>query len=330
MRGWQTVVLWSIYAMAWAQPALPTISVEVEGVAALTQPRERALREAERHALIQAVETACGVQIAGLEVGRDGELHQVARMAFAQGIVVRWQRVGEPRLANDCVYVRIRAEVVPLAQLRTPDDWSAIWRALGHPPLTLHYQHLGEPMLETPTRDVLQTLLNRALQPIGVHLSPASNPRAWRLVAEVRLQPLKRWGDPDAPYNTGDLFASWRVQMQLRLKPPAGVSLLPLHSPDTPHEPLLLAGEAQAISHLSDMDAIQRALRQILTHDGSHQWQQRLSRWWANALLYGTFSEPPTTVPKKEVATHETTQRANRQSQPAARARRGTARATRR
>ncbi|MDW8051739.1 MAG: hypothetical protein RMJ83_04565 [Armatimonadota bacterium] len=320
MRAWGLLGLLLSGVWAFGQPTLQTITVEAEGVAAARAPREQAIREAERDALLQAVETACGVQLAGLEIGRDWALQQSARMAFAQGVVLRWTRLDTPREANGCIYVRVRAEVAPLAQLRTPEDWSAVWRTLGHPPLTLHWQGTDELALDTPTREALHRLLSDALRPMGVQLSRASVPNAWKLIAEVRLLPLKRWNDPNAPYGTGDLFASWRVHLSLRLKPPAGVRLAPLNSEDAPSEVLLLQGEAQAVSYLSDIDAIQRALRQILERSATCEWQQTLSRLWVNALLYGT---PPTTLkPAQPTSTEVKTNATNHQrtrSQSAAR-----------
>ncbi|MDW8106075.1 MAG: hypothetical protein RMK45_01205 [Armatimonadota bacterium] len=321
MRAWGLIGLLLTGAWAFGQPTLHTITVEAEGVAAARAPREQAVREAERNALLQAVETACGVQLAGLEIGRDWTLQQSARMAFAQGIVLRWTRLGTPREANGCVYVRVRAEVAPLAQFRTPDDWSAVWRTLGHPPLMLHWQGTNERALDTPAREALHELLSNALRSMGVQLSRASVPNAWKLIAEVRLLPLKRWDDPNAPYGTGDLFASWRVHLSVRLKPPAGVRLAPLSAEDIPSEPLLLQGEAQAVSYLSDADAVQRALRQILERNATSEWQQTLSRLWVNALLYSPPSPPakPTQSTPKEAKTNATQTQRTR-SQPAARA----------
>jgi hypothetical protein len=119
----QLLALMLLFTIVGFAAAEEPLVVEAEGVAEWKPPYEQATREAVRDALRQAIEQACGVRLARLEVGRDGALEQSAQLAFAQGIALRWQMLGEPRRQNGCVYVRVRAEVVPLESLQTPADW---------------------------------------------------------------------------------------------------------------------------------------------------------------------------------------------------------------
>lgn len=313
------LALCTVPSIAQPQP----IVVEAEGVAELGASREQAIRAAQRHALIQAVETACGVRVAGLEVGRDGALQLAARLTFAQGVVQRWTPLGEPQIADGRVSVRIRAEVLPTSELTTAADWREVWRTVGHPPIGLHLQFAGEWGLETPTRNALQRLLQESLSAMGVTLSAHAPANAWRLVAETHFTPLKRWNDSDAPYDTGDLFASWRVRLTLSLMPPAHAPRTPLSSDTTPLT--LLQGEAIGVSHTSDADAVGRALRKILEQSQADAWRTQVAQAWVNYLLYAAQPTPqPHTKEVKENATNTTAR-----SQPAARKPRP-ARATRR
>ncbi|MCS7190470.1 MAG: hypothetical protein NZ843_02570 [Fimbriimonadales bacterium] len=292
-----------------AQP----ITVEAEGVAELGASREEAIRVAQRHALMQAVETACGVRLAGLEVGRDGELQLAARLAFAQGVVLRWTMLGAPQIEQGSVRVRVRAEVLPTAQLTTAADWREVWRTVGHPPIGLHWQFSGDLALETPTRERLHALLQESLQAMGVRLLERAPASAWRLVAEVRLVPRKRWDDTDAPYDTGDLFASWQVHLTLTLMPPAGAPRPPL-DPTHPHT-MLLRGEATGVSCLSDADAVAHALQKLFAQHDTDAWRTQIAQAWVNYLLY---TAQPTIPPHPKEVRKNATNTAAR-SQPAAR-----------
>ncbi len=292
-----------LFTPAATQPSLQPIVVEAEGMAELGASREQAIRVAQRHALIQAVETACGVRVAGLEVGRDGELQLAARLAFAQGIVQRWTPLGEPSIAEGRVRVRIRAEVLPTVELTTAADWREVWRTVGHPPLGLHLQFTGNLELEMPTRDALQRLLQESLSAMGAQLSETASANGWRLVAETRLTPLKRWTDADAPYDTGDLFASWRVSLTLSLMPPAHAPRAPLNAAATPLT--LLQGEATGVSYTSDADAVRRALQKTLTQHDADAWRTKIAQAWVNYLLYAAQPTPqPTTKEVKKNATN--------------------------
>ena len=102
---------WILLVVACVATAHEPLVVEAEGVAEWKPPYEQAIREATRDALRQAVEQACGVRLARLEVGRDGVLEQSAQLAVAQGIALRWQRLGEPRrdrLIEKALALRLR------------------------------------------------------------------------------------------------------------------------------------------------------------------------------------------------------------------------------
>lgn len=242
------------------------------------------------------------MRVAGLEVGRDGALQLAARLAFAQGIVLRWTPTEPPRIGDGRVVVRLRAEVVPVSQSTTPADWREVWRTVGHPPIGLHLQFAGDPVLRTPTQHALQTLLQQSLSEMGVQLRETAPANSWQLVAEVRVQPRKRWDDPDAPYGTGDLFASWKVSLTLALKPPAGTLPAPL-SP-TPAPLTLLQGEATGVSSVGDADAVQRALKQILQRTPPDTWRVPIAHQWVNHLLYGVSTDP-VSQPKTKEARNE-------------------------
>jgi len=290
---------------------LETIVVEAEGVAELRSPREQAIRGATRSALQQAVESACGVRLARFEVGRDGELRREAQLAFAQGIVLRWQRLGEPRIADGCVFVRVQAEVAPLDQLQTPADWREVWQTVGHPPLALHIRYLGEPAMETHTRSALKAALLESLREMGVRLSPHVNADGWQLIAEIQVEPLKRWGDPDAPYGLGDLFASWQARLLLQVAPPSKTRLdgrntiasnggrgsrqaeiggrgsaEPITDGRSAVAPLvlLLRRDAKAVSLTSDQEAVQRAVRKAALEPHA-DWRITLATLWLDQIL---------------------------------------------
>jgi hypothetical protein len=135
-----------------------------------------------------------------LEIGRDGALEQSAQLAFAQGIALRWQMLGEPRRQNGCVYVRVRAEVVPLESLQTPADWREVWQTVGHPPLRLTLRYTGELALEGHARQSLHAALRHLLSEMGVRPSDPTGKNHWQLIAELELEPITRWGDANAPY----------------------------------------------------------------------------------------------------------------------------------
>ncbi|MCS7066272.1 MAG: hypothetical protein NZL85_08375, partial [Fimbriimonadales bacterium] len=83
MRFGRSGTLWMIAflagcAFAQGEMRLATIAVEAEGAALWRKPHEQAVREATRNALQQAIESACGVRLVRLEVGRDGELQSEA------------------------------------------------------------------------------------------------------------------------------------------------------------------------------------------------------------------------------------------------------------
>jgi len=247
--------------------------VEAEGVAEWKPPYEQAIREATRDALRQAVEQACGVRLARLEVGRDGVLEQSAQLAFAQGIALRWQMLGEPRRQNGCVYVRVRAEVVPLDRLRTPADWREVWQAVGHPPVRLVVRYTGEVTLERTACQSLQATLRQSLSEMGVRLSDTNDKNHWQLIVELELEPITRWGDASAPYGLGDQFASWQARVQL-------LALAPNR-----REPVLLTQRtAKGVSLVSDADAAQRAIRAALTQPDAH-WRTTLATLWVEQIL---------------------------------------------
>jgi hypothetical protein len=247
--------------------------VEAEGVAEWKPPYEQAIREATRDALRQAVEQACGVRLARLEVGRDGVLEQSAQLAFAQGIALRWQVLGEPRRQNGCVYVRVRAEVVPLESLQTPADWREVWQTVGHPPLRLTLRYTGELALEGHARQSLHAALRQLLSEMGVRPSDPTGKNHWQLIAELELEPITRWGDANAPYALGDQFASWQARVQL----------LAL-APNSREPVLLMQRTAKAVSLISDADAARRAIYAALTQPDAH-WRTTLAALWVEQIL---------------------------------------------
>ncbi len=270
---------------------LQPVVVEAEGVAEWRKPYEQAVREATRNALLQAIESACGVRLARFEQGRDGALQHSAQIAFVQGIALRWQPLGEPRVADGCVRLRVRAEIVPVSQLQTADDWREVWQTVGHPPLTVQIRYAGEPAFETVARRALQATLTGELNAMGVRplqsQRDASASKHWQLIAELSVEPLKRWGDTDAPYALGDLFASWKVRIRLQALAPGE------------RTPALLAQrEASAVSFSSDREAIHRAIRKAVTEPDSN-WRITLANLWVDHLLDRVASSGKPTV--KEV-----------------------------
>jgi hypothetical protein len=267
------MLLWWVFAFAQDGTRLNPITVEAEGVAPWQGAREIAIREATRNALQQAIESACGVRLARFEVGRDGVLQREAQLAFAQGIVLRWQRLGEPRIANGCLYMRVRAEVVPVDQLQIAADWREVWQTVGHPPLTLNLRYLGEPAVEPHARSALKTALLEALREMGVRLSTQADANCWQLIAEIQADPIKRWGDADAPYGLGHLFASWHARLTLQVAPPKSRSTV-----------LLIQREAKAISYTSDREAVARAVRKAVMEPDTH-WRITLATLWIDQIL---------------------------------------------
>ena len=291
---------WILLVVACVATAHEPLVVEAEGVAEWKPPYEQAIREATRDALRQAVEQACGVRLARLEVGRDGVLEQSAQLAFAQGIALRWQMLGEPRRQNGCVYVRVRAEVMPLERLQTPADWREVWQTVGHPPVRLVVRYTGEIALEGRARQSLQAALRQSLGEMGVRPTEQADPGAWQLIAELELEPITRWGDASAPYGLGDQFASWQARLQLLA-----------HAPNSRKPVLLTQRTAKGVSLVSDADAAQRAIRAVLTQPDAH-WRTTLATLWVEQIL----NRPDETLKnnsiqpqsaKKEVANHAKT-----------------------
>ncbi len=278
---------------------LQPVAVEAEGVAEWRKPYEQAVREAIRDALLQAIESACGVRLARFEQGRDGVLQRSAQIAFVQGIVLRWQPLSEPRVADGCVRLRVRAEIVPVSQLQTADDWREVWQTVGHPPLNVQIRYAGEPAFEAVARRALQAMLTGELNAMGVRplqsqmlhgggvaldRAWAGRPGHWQLIADLSVEPLKRWGDTDAPYALGDLFASWKVRLRLQALAPGE------------RTPTLLAQrEASAISFTSDREAIHRAIRKAVTEPDSN-WRTNLATLWIDQLLDRVASSSKPTV----------------------------------
>ncbi len=253
---------------------LQPLEVEAEGVAAWRKPYERSQQEATRNALMQAIEQACGVQLARFEMGRNGALEQSAQIAFVQGIVLRWQQSGASRIANGCLYVRVRAEVVPINQLNTQDDWREMWQTVGHPPLGIIVRFAGAPEVQSLAQRTLQTVLLDALHEMGLHPKTQTDARCWQLVAELQVQPCKRWGDADAPYGLGHLFASWQAQLTLKIIPPTGEKTARL----------LCQRDAIAISLTGDGEAVQRAVRKVVMEPDA-DWRITLSTLWLHHLM---------------------------------------------
>jgi hypothetical protein len=277
-------------AFTQAVARLQPLIVEAEGVAAWRKPYDRAQQEATRNALMQAIEQACGVRLARLELGRNGSLTHSAQIAFAQGIVLRWQRSGAARVANGCLYVRVRAEVVPINQLNTPDDWREVWQTIGHPPLSLTVRSTGEAGLQSSAQHTLQTALLDALHEMGIHPRTQTDARCWQLIAELQVQPCKRWGDADAPYGLGDLFASWQAQLTLKIIPPTGEKIARL----------LCQREAIAVSLTGDQEAVQRAIRKVVMEPDA-DWRLALSTLWLHQMM-GIPNSPDGATPSKPEA----------------------------
>ena len=249
------------------------VAVEAEGVAEWKKPYEQATRQAIRDALQQAIEQACGVRLARMEIGRDGMLEQSAQLAFEQGVVLNWQMLCAPRQQNGCVYVRVRAEVMPLSALQTPADWREVWQTVGHPPLRWTLRYTGELEMEPSARQTIQSLARQLLAEMGVRLSTQPDKSQWQLIAELEVSPITRWGDANAPYALGDQFASWQARLQL-------MALAPDRK-----EPVLLAQRtARAVSLVSDTDAVHRAIRHALTQPDAN-WRITLATLWVEHLL---------------------------------------------
>ncbi len=253
---------------------LEPVVVEAEGVAAWHKPYERAQQEAKRNALMQAIEQACGVQLARFELGRNGALAHSAHIAFAQGIVLRWQQLGATRLANGCLYVKVRAEVVPLSQLNSPNDWREVWQTIGHPPLGITVRFAGAPEVQSLAQHALQTALLDALHEMGIHPRMQADAHCWQLVAALQMQPRKRWGDVDAPYGLGNLFASWQAQLTLQIIPPTADKTARL----------LCQRESIGVSLTSDGDAVQRAIRKVVMEPHA-DWRITLATLWLHHLM---------------------------------------------
>ncbi len=253
---------------------LEPVVVEAEGVAAWHKPYERAQQEATHNALMQAIEQACGVQLARFELGRNGSLEHTAQVAFAQGIVLRWQQLGATRLANGCLYVKVRAEVVPLSQLNSPNDWREVWQTIGHPPLGITVRFAGAPEVQSLAQHALQTALLDALHEMGIHPRTQADAHCWQLVAALQMQPRKRWGDVDAPYGLGNLFASWQAQLTLQIIPPTADKTARL----------LCQRESIGVSLTSDGDAVQRAIRKVVMEPHA-DWRITLATLWLHHLM---------------------------------------------
>ena len=253
---------------------LEPVVVEVEGVAAWRKPYERAQHEAIHNALMQAIEQACGVRLARFELGRNGSLEHTAQVAFAQGVVLRWQRLGATRLANGCLYVKVRAEVVPLSQLNNPNDWREVWQTIGHPPLGITVRFAGATEVQSLAQHALQTALLDALHEMGIHPRTQADAHCWQLVAALQMQPRKRWGDADAPYGLGDLFASWHAQLTLQIIPPTADKTARL----------LCQRESIGVSLTSDGDAVQRAIRKVVMEPHA-DWRITLATLWLHHLM---------------------------------------------
>jgi hypothetical protein len=150
--------------------------VEAEGVAAWRKPYERAQQEAIHNALMQAIEQACGVRLARLELGRNGSLTTQRKSPSRRASCCAGSGWEPLVVANGCLYVKVRAEVVPISQLNTPDDWREVWQTIGHPPLGMTVRSTGEPGLQSSAQHTLQTVLARRAARNG-HPSPNANRR---------------------------------------------------------------------------------------------------------------------------------------------------------
>jgi hypothetical protein len=107
---------------------------------------------------------------------------------------------------------------------------------------------------------------------MGVHPQMRPGAPRWQLIAELCVQPCKRWGDADAPYGLGDLFASWQAQWTLKVVPPAGETQL------------LCQREAVAVSLTSDKAAVQRAIRKVVMEPDA-DWRITLATLWLHHLM---------------------------------------------
>lgn len=261
---------------------LPTVMVETEGVAEIGTVREKAIQQAIRDAQMRAIEQVCGVRLVGVDVGRDLQLKQSGRLAYAQGIVLKWERAGEPKFENRLVRVPVRAWVVPFSSIRSESDWREVWQTIGHPPLSLKVTYEGATEHETVTVREAREQLKAALQGMGVELGTAQS--GWRLEVLVRVKPLSAMGNSNAPYGI-DNVASWKTELTFSLKePPAqqGKKMVPgkVHSLKTVYQ--------NAVSFDSDEEAIRLAVRRAIDPSQGSGWRMALSEVWIQKLLAET------------------------------------------
>jgi hypothetical protein len=263
---------------------LPTTVVEAEGVAETGTVRERAIQRAVRDAQMRAIEQVCGVRLVGVDVGGDFQLKQSAQVAYAQGVVLKWERMGEPKFENRLVRVPVRAWVVPLSSIRTPNDWREVWQTIGHPSLSLSVQYEGEAthksLVVREARDHLKT----ALQAMGVELGAAGASPGWILQARVRVKPISEMGNPNAPYGI-DNVAGWKAELTLNLMEPSvqqGKKIVPGKT-----HPLGTVSEIAA-SFSSDEEAIRQAVQHAIEPKHGVGWRLMLSEIWIQKLLTET------------------------------------------
>lgn len=261
---------------------LPTVMVETEGVAETGTVREKAIQQAIRDAQMRAIEQVCGVRLVGVDVGRDLQLKQSGRVAYAQGIVLKWERAGDPKFENRLVRVPVRAWVVPFSSIRSESDWREVWQTIGHPPLSLKVVYEGAAEYENLTARETRGQLKAALQGMGVEIGAASS--GWTLDVQVRVKPVSALGNPNAPYGI-DNVASWKAELTLGLREPPvrqGEKTVPgrVHPIGTVHQ--------NAASFNSDEEAIRLAVQRAIDPKRSSGWRIALSEVWIQKLLAET------------------------------------------
>lgn len=272
MRTLLTIlVLLLVYGSgARAQETPPDALVVVaEGMAPLnsdpTAAEEEALWDAKRN----AVEQAAGLFLKARTVGRDFTIEEDEIRAKTGGFVRSWERVPDSRRIETIdgariLRIKVRAVVALLPVVRKLADMADVYNDLERPRIKVEITG------DDRSRRAANTLI-AALKADGFEVASDGQAEV-TLAGRLETIPILKFGDPSGPKGLGELIATCRARLTVRLLSAAS-------------EEVLLASEAEGIgrSFVGDADAASDAVSEaasvLLTQKDRQFTTRLLARW---------------------------------------------------
>lgn len=232
---------------AQAQEAAPDALVVVaEGMAPLNSDPTAAEEEAIWDAKRNAVEQAAGLFLKARTVGRDFTVAEEEIQAKTGGFVRSWERVPDSRRIETVdgariLRLKVRAVVALLPVVRKLADMADVYNDLERPRIRVEIR--GDDRAGRAANALIA-----ALKADGFEVASGDQAEV-TLAGRLEITPLLKFGDHASPQGLGDLVATCRARLTVRLLSSAS-------------EEVLLAAEAEGIGHsfVGDAEAASEAI----------------------------------------------------------------------